>query len=747
MLQRFRGRARLALAGGLIVVLVVGLTAVYAAVRPSQALGAQATLTILSGTVEVRGSDSGSFVDGNDGGLIGAGATVRTGDDGNAIITLFDGSTVTIQPSSELTLEKLEATGSGDVIISLLQNIGRSWHVIGHRMTGDSQYQVRTPTATASVRGTAFEWNVDAQGNAEAVTTDGIVATTSEGETVEVGPGEKADVPADAPPSEPEPAPKATVVLTIVIDGSAGSGVAVDDAGRAVGIGQDGRALRYVPGSRVEYTSDGKIVMKIPQETPGQIRTFVDAGGSNEPVVIQTQIESQDIVVANTIERRHPDADGTAKGGFLQTSAGVLTLSDEDAKAASRPDIGKIPGLQVGLFQTPVATPAPLVIIQPRNDPAQSSAPDPSRPDAAANHEGGFQAYGNYGAAGAAMPDVSVVETRTIKLSELPEDLRAQILGLVPPPPPGADIQGGRDVQAPAGSETRPADPSAGQPNAERLAEFFAAIGKGEASSPWGALQTGPSGGPGADGNATRGGLVNCERGLVGLVCSDVRTDVRSGDAPTPIQPCAEGRRPSAETPCFPIDPSGRASTDIPPCAEGQVPSPQSPCMPSRAFPGGPGGDPANFPRCAADQVPTPASPCVPSAGQPGPGAPGSVPICAAGRAPTEASPCVPSSLAGAPGSGGAPTLPACAPGQRPSPASPCLQTAGAGGTPTCPPGTTPTSPGFCAGPTAAPAPGGAVPPPGVAAPTCPPGTTPVSPGVCRGESVPVSPPTSPTPP
>lgn len=74
--------------------------------------------------------------------LLQAGATVRTGPTSHAVITDFDGSTVTLEPETELTLEAIEATGAGDVVISLVQQVGRSWHVIAHKLTGGSTYHV-----------------------------------------------------------------------------------------------------------------------------------------------------------------------------------------------------------------------------------------------------------------------------------------------------------------------------------------------------------------------------------------------------------------------------------------------------------------------------------------------------------------------------------------------------------------------------------------------------------------------------
>lgn len=83
------------------VVLVLGLTGAFAlggAFGPSgRALGSSTSLTIIAPTVEVR-HGSGSFAPAIDGEVIEAGDAVRTGPEGRAVLTYFDGSTVEIEP-------------------------------------------------------------------------------------------------------------------------------------------------------------------------------------------------------------------------------------------------------------------------------------------------------------------------------------------------------------------------------------------------------------------------------------------------------------------------------------------------------------------------------------------------------------------------------------------------------------------------------------------------------------------------
>ncbi len=168
------GRGKLAVVGVLIVVLVLAITGVTALVAPSRAFAASSTLTILTGNVEVKAPGAADYANTDDGALVLPGSSVRTGDDTNAVITLFDGSTITLEPSSEMTLDEVSGNGRGEIFVALTQVVGGSWHVISHTLAGDSHYRVKTSNVTASVRGTAFTIK---KGTIE--TTEGTVAASA----------------------------------------------------------------------------------------------------------------------------------------------------------------------------------------------------------------------------------------------------------------------------------------------------------------------------------------------------------------------------------------------------------------------------------------------------------------------------------------------------------------------------------------------------------------------------------------
>src|SRR5204863_107709 len=86
------------------------------------------------------------------------------------------GSTVSIEPNTELTIEKASALSDGSTLVLMQQNFGRTWHVVTKLITGNSKYEVKTPASTATVRGTAFQVDSDSERT---------IVTTTEGTVVD----------------------------------------------------------------------------------------------------------------------------------------------------------------------------------------------------------------------------------------------------------------------------------------------------------------------------------------------------------------------------------------------------------------------------------------------------------------------------------------------------------------------------------------------------------------------------------
>jgi hypothetical protein len=128
-------------------------TPVAAQMQARPALQPVAILTVISGDVLMRNPPR-DFSAATDGAVLFVGTVLRTSQDAVALITLFEGSTVELDPASDVTIRDAPS-GS-----TLAQAFGRGLQVVMHLTTADSRYEQTTPAATASVRGVAFEIDV-----------------------------------------------------------------------------------------------------------------------------------------------------------------------------------------------------------------------------------------------------------------------------------------------------------------------------------------------------------------------------------------------------------------------------------------------------------------------------------------------------------------------------------------------------------------------------------------------------------
>jgi len=346
------------------VLATTGLIAIFFA-TPVQAHSS--TVTVLDGSVLVR-RGGGQFAPISDGEVVAGGDTIRTAAGSHGVLTFFDGTTVELEPETEITVTTLEASAAGDKIVDIAQAIGRTWHVVTHLLSPTSQYEIRTPTSTAIVRGTAFEVDVAADGTSAAATTDGDVAVSAQGTEVHVLAGQFTTVPQGAPPAavRPSPVPDATVQMTLDL---ASTAIVTDRNGRAVGVLR-GQPVRYIPGSTVRVV-DGKLVITIPNAQLGVLTTFVQpdpAPGGTVPadVTIQTQVSVRGVGIVATSLVRQPVESGAAKGAVVVMDSGLLLVPDSDARNAPPPHIGKAPAGPTGILGTRTApTVAPLVTAAP----------------------------------------------------------------------------------------------------------------------------------------------------------------------------------------------------------------------------------------------------------------------------------------------------------------------------------------------------------------------------------------------
>jgi hypothetical protein len=201
----------------LVVVLLVGAVAAFLYYPRGSTVAASdaATLAVLNAAIE--GSRSGGgFVPALDGEIFATGDLVRANVDGRAVLTFFDGSSLSVDPDSQVKVLALNRLANEGIGVTIEQTLGRSWSAVQKLKTPDSRYEIRTPSTSAAVRGTAFLTAVQSLASGGTQTTyqvdEGTLQVTAlAGGTVSVPAGtqvtiaEGAVAPAAATPIPPSP--------------------------------------------------------------------------------------------------------------------------------------------------------------------------------------------------------------------------------------------------------------------------------------------------------------------------------------------------------------------------------------------------------------------------------------------------------------------------------------------------------------------------------------------------------------
>src|SRR5437868_12064515 len=144
----------------IVLVVVIGGGAYLYFPRTDLSAAVAATLSVLNTDITAQKGGSGAFATALDGDLYQSGDVVKSSQDGRAVLTFFDGSTLSVDPGSVVRVTTLNRLDGGGIQLVVEQTLGRSWASVQKLKTPDSKFEVKTPTSTATVRGTAFETNV-----------------------------------------------------------------------------------------------------------------------------------------------------------------------------------------------------------------------------------------------------------------------------------------------------------------------------------------------------------------------------------------------------------------------------------------------------------------------------------------------------------------------------------------------------------------------------------------------------------
>ena len=237
-----------------------------------------ATLAVVHGDVDTMHA-GGQFAAALDGDVVASGDVVRANAQGLAVVTFFDGSTLAIEPGSQVTVTNVSRLAGDGINVQIEQTLGRTWAAV-QKLAPGSQFQIKTPTSTAAVRGTAFEIVVAVVAGVLTTTVKGqegdVLVTAAAGGSVDVTPGTQVDIPQNgSAPNAPSPQPPAPTLRFAAA--ATGVGYAITDP-RGLSCGGP---VRQIPGC----TTDGGAVTIVDPPAGAYGITLTAAAAANGPLV------------------------------------------------------------------------------------------------------------------------------------------------------------------------------------------------------------------------------------------------------------------------------------------------------------------------------------------------------------------------------------------------------------------------------------------------------------------------------
>ena len=166
---------------------------------------ADASLSVDADQVELRSGAEGAWTAVTETQIVHSADAVRTDATGQAVLTFFTGTQAEIAPNSELEVSSYETNADGSTSITLKQISGQTLHRVAQMADSSSHYEVDTPVALITVRGTEFGIAVAEDGATQVTVTTGTVRVDAGGQQIDVTPGQALNVDANAVPGTPYP--------------------------------------------------------------------------------------------------------------------------------------------------------------------------------------------------------------------------------------------------------------------------------------------------------------------------------------------------------------------------------------------------------------------------------------------------------------------------------------------------------------------------------------------------------------
>jgi hypothetical protein len=246
---------------------------------------ATATLNVLAGDVKVQLPDDGSAKPAANGMTIVTGTRVQTGKKSTALVTFLDGSTLTVQPESDVTVKQADVTQKRSrVTIGI--NVGTVWARVVKLVDPESTFSLQSNTATATVHDGLIGARQDADGGFTCWTRAGdlwLIDPSGRARSV-LKPGQM-DIVKGSQRPDPHPFFSNHSALRITAPSSILPLIVMPDQARVAGFLAPETEVNHVFGSYTGSEADGRRVVEVPAGLQGPF-TVILKGEADGPFQI-----------------------------------------------------------------------------------------------------------------------------------------------------------------------------------------------------------------------------------------------------------------------------------------------------------------------------------------------------------------------------------------------------------------------------------------------------------------------------
>jgi hypothetical protein len=229
-----------------------------------------ATLSILAGAVQVLPAGSQQPNTAGDGMSLGIGDRVLTGSDATALVTFLDGSTLTVQPGSDIVVKAADAGGGRPSLINIQINLGTVWARVARLLDPRSSFSLESNSAIAAVHDGEIGAQVNPDGSFVCWTREGDLVVTPRdggaGLTLSAG---TATTVAAGQISGPRAWRLERNELHLTVPSGLLPLVLMPDGARLVGFAGPDLEVNQVFGAHAEQRPDGSRVLDLPAGQSG----------------------------------------------------------------------------------------------------------------------------------------------------------------------------------------------------------------------------------------------------------------------------------------------------------------------------------------------------------------------------------------------------------------------------------------------------------------------------------------------